>query len=112
MTTYVVFIASKDNKLDWFESESVRQARALPGVRVVLDYSGDAERGFHVLTSGTTLLYDRKGTLVFQGGITGSRGHSGDNAGRSAVVALVNGTRVPAAKTAVFGCSLVSPPGI
>jgi hypothetical protein len=43
---------------------------------------------------------------MFSGGITGSRGHSGDNAGRSAIVSLVNGESTETAETFVFGCSL------
>ena len=34
----------------------------------------------HAWTSGETMLYDASGRLVFAGGITGSRGHGGDNA--------------------------------
>ena len=37
------------------------------------------------ITSGQTLLYDTKGHLVFSGGITGGRGHEGDNTGRESI---------------------------
>jgi hypothetical protein len=52
------------------------------------------------------MVYDAGGALLFSGGITGSRGHAGDNAGRSSIVALLN--RLPGTHTStnVFGCSL------
>lgn len=45
--------------------------------------------------------------MQFSGGITSARAHAGENAGRSAVVALVTGAALPApARTSVFGCPL------
>jgi hypothetical protein len=44
---------------------------------------------------------------VFRGGITGSRGHEGDNAGESAIIGLTQG-RDPQGGTQVFGCALSS----
>ena len=41
--------------------------------------------------SGQTFLFDPSGTLAFDGGITFARGHSGDNAGRDALQALIRG---------------------
>jgi hypothetical protein len=43
---------------------------------------------------------------MFQGGITISRGHSGDNPGRSAINALLHHELSNQIKTPVFGCSL------
>jgi hypothetical protein len=79
-------------------------AAAVPGVRVVRDDGREARR-FGARVSGQVLAYDAGGRLVFNGGITGSRGHEGDNAGRSALEALLAGR--PHAETAfVFGCLL------
>src|SRR5712691_5642885 len=60
-------------------------------------------------TSGQTVLYDSQGRLLFSGGITGSRGHSGDNAGRSSIVSLVNAGVADQKETIVFGCPLFNP---
>ena len=49
---------------------------------------------------------DADGRLVFSGGITVARGHSGDNAGRSALAALLTDGTAATTKTAVFGCFL------
>ena len=41
------------------------------------------------LTSGGVVLYDASGRLRYQGGITGARGHEGDNAGELAVINIL-----------------------
>ena len=70
------------------------------------DDDGAEARRFGVETSGQTLLYDARGALIFSGGITGSRGHAGENAGAAALAALL--TRGAAAQRGadVFGCPL------
>jgi hypothetical protein len=67
-----------------------------------------AARRFGASTSGQTLLYNMAGRLVFNGGITIARGHSGSNDGRDAVVALLSGLVPMHTITPVFGCSLVT----
>ena len=59
-------------------------------------------------TSGQTILYGADGTLLFSGGITGSRGHAGDNDGRAGLVALLTRAGRGQTRTKVFGCPLVS----
>ena len=51
------------------------------------------------------------GELLFSGGITGSRGHAGQNSGEDAVIALVNGHSLPLTHSHVFGCDLFNPEG-
>jgi hypothetical protein len=74
------------------------------------DLEGRESRRFGAATSGQTLLYAADGRLLFNGGITESRGHSGDNAGRSAILSLVLGlTSAPTGQplsTPVYGCPL------
>jgi hypothetical protein len=94
----------------WAQTDLWRTASAIPGVRVSEDQDALVAKSFGTFTSGQTLLYDSKGRLLFKGGITASRGHSGDNAGRSAIAALLRG-EVPAQVSLplvapVFGCSL------
>lgn len=87
------------------------KARAIPGVRLMKDLHGREARRFGARTSGETRLYGPDGVLLFHGGITGSRGHEGDNPGQEAVIALVNGQRSSAVprSTPVFGCDLFEP---
>jgi hypothetical protein len=75
-------------------------------VTVLRDDGGGEARAFGVATSGQTLLYDSRGALVFNGGITGSRGHAGDNAGRAALIALIGRAPTDRSGANVFGCPL------
>jgi hypothetical protein len=85
-----------------------RSAEAIPGVTVRADQDGNEARCFQAKTSGHVALYDVHGKLLFSGGITSSRGHSGDNAGRSAIMKLLK-HEMAVGETPVFGCSLLSP---
>jgi hypothetical protein len=104
--TYVVFLKPSTMPDGWEKTDLWTTAAGLPNATVIRDDDGlEAER-FGAVTSGQTMLYDAHGRLLFSGGITGARAHAGDNAGRSAIVALLN-SRPPAnASTNVFGCSL------
>jgi hypothetical protein len=108
--TYVVFLKPSSMPDGWEKTELWNTASALPNVTVVSDADGHEAERFGAVTSGQTFLYDARGALLFSGGITGARGHAGDNAGRSSIVALLNHTpnAAPAvtASTNVFGCSL------
>jgi hypothetical protein len=57
------------------------------------------------------VLYDPEGRLVYRGGITGARGHSGANAGRAAVVAAIERSPNALDRGPVFGCPLERPGG-
>jgi hypothetical protein len=70
------------------------------------DEKGTEAAKFVAETSGHTLVFDREGTLLFSGGITASRGHAGDNAGESAVLAALRGETMAQLRTPVFGCLL------
>jgi hypothetical protein len=106
VSAHVVFIRPEGTAADWMKTDLWKKAAAIPGVSVHCDNDGVESRLFQSETSGQTLLYDEKGNLLFQGGITISRGHSGDNPGRSALVALLDHQLSTQVKTPVFGCSL------
>jgi hypothetical protein len=109
LKTYVVFLKPIDVADGWERTGLWEAAARLPGAVAVRDDGGAEARAFGVETSGQVLLYDGAGKLRFNGGITGSRGHAGDNPGRSALVALIG--EAPAARGGanVFGCPLVTP---
>jgi hypothetical protein len=104
--TYILFLKPEAFANGWEQTDLWRRAAALPDVTVVRDDDGREARRFGTVTSGQTLLYDSNGALLFSGGITGARAHAGDNAGRSSLVALLNGERADRAGTNVFGCPL------
>jgi hypothetical protein len=86
------------------EGEVWDAGRVAGAVRMVDD--GREAARFGALTSGYTVVYDRDGIRRFAGGITGSRGHIGDNVGRDAVQRVVAGLDSRVRAHAVFGCAL------
>ncbi len=106
VTAYVLLLKPAGSSDDWEKTDLWQSAAIIPGVNVIVDDDGVEARCFRAATSGQTVLYDAEGRLLFSGGITGSRGHSGDNAGRSAIVSLLNKGEAERAETFVFGCPL------
>lgn len=106
LNAYVLFLKPAGFSEDWEKTDLWQTAASIPGVSVMVDDRGSEARLFNSSTSGQTILYDAAGDLLFSGGITGSRGHSGDNAGRSAIISLVNARAAERAETFVFGCPL------
>jgi hypothetical protein len=106
VTAYVLFVKPEGVAENWEKTDLWVSAAGIPGVNVICDEKGDEAGHFNSRTSGETMLYDQAGRLVFAGGITASRGHSGDNAGRSAIVSLLTEGATPKSNTFVFGCSL------
>jgi hypothetical protein len=106
VAAYVLLVKPGESGPDWEDTNLRRNAEAIPGVKVIFDPDGVEASRFGAETSGHTLLFAADGHLLFSGGITASRGHAGDNAGESAIGALVN-HQVPAQnRTLVFGCAL------
>ena len=86
-------------------SENRAAAESIPGVHVRLDPNGIEAALFGSHTSGEVVVYAADGALRFSGGITGSRGHEGDNLGSAAALAAaISRPSIPAAP--VFGCRL------
>jgi hypothetical protein len=106
VNAFVLFVRPPGAGADWDDSDLRRSAAAIPGVTVLTDDGGTEGAKFGAETSGHTLVFDREGTLVFSGGITASRGHAGDNAGESAVLAALRGETMAQSRTPVFGCLL------
>jgi len=85
----------------------VRRAAAIPGVNVVADPAGREAQLFHASTSGRTLVYSAEGDLLFDGGITASRGHVGENPGATAVGLLLTQNLNIRAAAPVYGCPIL-----
>lgn len=103
---FVLFYTPTGADHDWENTGLRRTAEKIPGVTVLSDVDGVEARRFGAETSGHTFLFASDGRLLFNGGITASRGHSGDNAGESAIVSLINNRTVDRAQTFVFGCAI------
>jgi hypothetical protein len=108
-TAAVLFIHPDGAPSDWEKTDLWRSAAEIPGVTVLVDPHYREADLFGAQASGQTFLYDANGHLQFNGGITALRGHSGDNVGRSSIIALVTGEGEAQRQTSVFGCSLRTP---
>jgi hypothetical protein len=106
LDAHVFFYSSVNETGGWVRTDLWHSASSIPGVHVLEDPEGAVAKRFGASTSGQTLLYNAGGQVVFNGGITAARGHSGDNNGRQAIVALLQGATPRQNATSVFGCSL------
>jgi hypothetical protein len=110
VTTSVVFLKPVGSDDSWDRTDLVQTAAAIPGVHVIHDLDGAEARLFGATTSGQALLFNARGELLFNGGITQARGHAGDNAGRFAIESCL-ANRAPAClQTPVFGCPIALTP--
>lgn len=108
LSAYVLFMKPEGEAEDWTQTDLWHKARAIPDVQVIMDEGGKKAKHFKGETSGQTYLYDPLGKLQFAGGITISRGHSGSNPGRSAIVSYIHEGKAKIKQTASFGCPLFS----
>jgi hypothetical protein len=109
LTAFVLMLHPAGTPANWEHTDLWTTAQSIPGVRVLVDEQGREALRFGAQTSGQALLYAADQHLLFSGGITESRGHEGDNDGRSAIAALVLGDAPPhtsLARTPVYGCPL------
>jgi hypothetical protein len=109
VATQVWFSKPKEVAENWSRTGLWTSAAAMPGVAVHEDPAGTEADRFGAETSGYVVFYSREGRLLFQGGITSSRGHAGDNNGENAILAMLATRNTPINQTPVYGCSLLSP---
>ncbi len=101
---HVLVYLPREGSADWRQTDLWRIASESPGVTVMADFGGVEQKRFGIETSGHALLYNAEGKLAFSGGITASRGHAGDNTGRSVLAAMLRGHTDAVSGTLVFGC--------
>ncbi len=107
LSVVIVVARPSATELGWEESDILRSARAIPGAVVQIDRDLRETALFGAYTSGQVLLYGNRDQLLFQGGLTPSRGHQGDNQGSSAIVHILLQPTVQALDSSpVFGCEL------
>jgi hypothetical protein len=100
-----------DAPTDWDHTAVWERAAAVPGVEVAPDADGREAALFHAVASGQTLLYDAGGRLLFNGGLTASRGHEGASFGQQRILSFVHTGTADRPDSPVFGCSLIGPHG-
>lgn len=106
LDVHVVFALPDGSDASWRTGAIWQAATAIPGARVRVDEGAEEILRFRARTSGLVALYDAQGRLVFNGGITGARGHVGDNGGRQRLLEQLLDPGAPAATWPVFGCAL------
>lgn len=102
----VLFLQPPNCGAEWARTDLWGRAASIPGVDVRADVGGTEARRFGVTTSGHVLLFDAQGQRLFSGGITGSRGHAGDNPGKTALISLLTQGTADRHEFPVFGCPL------
>jgi hypothetical protein len=107
IAAFVFFLQSDELADAWADSDLRKKAAAIPNVTVFNDPQGALAKTFGAQTSGHVVLYSPQGELLFSGGITESRGHSGRNASGIALISRLEREQSSRAETPVYGCSLV-----
>ena len=104
----VVFFMPPEMESEWSLLPIIQSVKRIRNVTVDYDIDGSEAALFGVTTSGHILIYDSRGVLQFSGGITGSRGHTGDNHFFQLARQAVVNKKAKYAATPVFGCALRS----
>jgi hypothetical protein len=95
---------------DWAHTDLWRKSGQLPEADRLIDRDGYEQNRFGASVSGELFVFHPSGRLMFHGGITGGRGHVGDNPSRLKLESLLTGQAIATHEAApVFGCSLVRP---
>ncbi len=103
----ITFLFSRPYRSTWpLRSPSWDAGGKLDGARVVWDIDGHEARRFGARTSGMVVMYSGQGKLLFSGGVTGSRGHQGDNYGLDQLAASIDSQQEAPRPSLVFGCAL------
>lgn len=102
----VVFFMPPDKESEWSLLPIVKSAKRIPNVSILYDADGSQSELFGATTSGHVLIYDSRGILQFSGGITGARGHTGDNQYFTIAKKTIINKSPKFVTTPVFGCSL------
>jgi hypothetical protein len=105
----VLFFTPQSAAAEWARTDLWEQAARIPGVVPQVDAGGTEHRRFGARVSGEVFVFQADGELVFHGGITGGRGHAGDNAGRAAIESFLTDGVHPPQQTPVFGCVSAPP---
>lgn len=106
---FAIFYKPQGVEENWEKTDLWQSASRIPGVELICDNEGRVADLFHAKTSGQAILYHASGTLLWSGGITGGRGHAGDNQGGNELLAAIRKGAPNVNALPVFGCSLRSP---
>lgn len=107
LDVHVVIIRPDAVQESWHDADLLTLTKDMPRITTHTDIGRRESRAFGARTSGTCLLYDAEGRLLFRGGLTSARGQEGPSPGADSIRSIVLGTQTNAtAGTPVFGCPL------
>lgn len=109
LRTSVLVFRPRDFAEGWERTDVYDAAMRLRRATVLIDEDGTEAAHFGGFTSGQTFLYDDRGALRFEGGITSLRGHAGLNSGRAGVLRIAS-TGSGNGAHPVFGCAISTKP--
>lgn len=104
--TVLVTVPESDSD-EWFDSGTVRSAKAIPGAHVLPDREGVLAAVLGMSRSGHTLLIDSECHVRFNGGLTSSRLHTFASPGVDAALEMARGAIPRVCESDVYGCVLV-----
>lgn len=93
---------------DWERSELPQLFARMRDTRIEDDEGHTRADALGIATSGSVVLFDSAGRACYWGGLTPERGQVGDAPGIDMIRAIVHGTVLTQASSAVFGCPLES----
>lgn len=108
VAAHILFVKPPQTADGWERTDLWKHASAIAGARVSSDEGGIEAGRFGAVTSGQVVLFDPQGRMKFNGGITLTRGHRGDNVGRQAVIDWLSRGTAERSDACVFGCPLFS----
>lgn len=110
LTATVFFYKPATAKRGWEKTEIWRKASSIKNITPKIDLDGQKAKTYRIVTSGEVLLYDSSQRLVFSGGITGSRGHVGENISEDTIEKILLKRENIVGKSynaPVFGCRIM-----
>ena len=102
----VLIVVPSQAEPGWENGPLIERVEKIAGISIERDFGGTAAKRFAAATSGQVLFYDNDRSLAFSGGITASRGHSGENVGANAILTLLKKKLSPSTMAPVYGCPL------
>ena len=102
----LIVVVPPEAESGWENGPLMRNINRFPGQSFEIDRGGKEANRFAAATSGQVMYYRVDRTLAFSGGITPSRGHTGESQGLQAILNLLGHENTPYMQTPVFGCPL------
>lgn len=106
LVAHVLFLIPENAGPDWRATDLWQYAAALPNTCLHADAQGTEAKRFGATTSGHVLVFDGQGRRLFSGGLTNSRGQTGNSTGVALIKNLADQPHPARSATPTFGCPL------